>query len=279
MRSHEAQTSSAAPRAMRRSDRQQADGDARISAILGLQRSAGNAAVGALLQRRTQDAAATEVLRDFGIPLPVATVGEAHGPTTVQRRPEVPGLSKSAEATAKPLLSGSAADKQKAVDIVFAELKKKGRIGVPLAKLDGKKVHYDAAVAGEGLTSTTYDASGKPTSCRVAIGDAAFSSLPWLYSSIIHELKHAQQRLAVKLSKLASSAMRETEAYAVEILKAHQSGVITDKARMEDLWTRLHDDHWVNITVAKEKKRMQSKVKKAHKIAEKATGKTLTFTP
>lgn len=111
------------------------------------------------------------------------------------------------------------------------------------------------------------------------MGDDAFSSLPWLYSSIIHELRHAEQRLAVRLSKLASSAMRETEAYCVEILRSKESGVFSDAVKMEDLWTRLHDDHWLQITDAKEKKKVAKRVKRSHKIAEQATGKTLTFTP
>jgi len=197
----------------------------------------------------------------------------------VQRKPEVPGLTKSAEAKVKPLLAGSAADKQKAINIVFAQLRATGRVGVPVRKLDGRKVHYDSSVSGEGETSTDYTAGGRPKKCKVAMGDAAFASVPWLYSSIIHELRHAEQRLAVKLSKLASSAMRETEAYTVEILRSKETGVFADAAKMEDLWTRLHDDHWVNITDAAEKKKVQGRVKRAHKRAEKATGKTLTFTP
>lgn len=188
-------------------------------------------------------------------------------------------MSKTAETKAKPLIAGSAVDKQKAIDIVFAQLLQNGRVGVPLKKLDGKKVHYDSSVSGEGSTTTDYDAQDRPKKCKVAMGDDAFASLPWLYSSIIHELRHAEQRLAVKLSKLASSAMRETEAYTVEILRSKETGVFSDASKMEDLWTRLHDDHWVNISDAKEKKKVKARVKQSHKIAEKATGKTLAFTP
>lgn len=219
--------------------------------LLDYQRTAGNAAVGEMIRR-----------------------GGA-----LQRTPEVPGMSAVAESAAKPLLAGSAADKQKAIDQVFAELLKNRRVPVHAHKLDGGKVHYDASVSGEGLTTTDYDANDRPRKCRVAMGDDAFSSLPWLYSSIIHELQHAQQRLAVNLANLASSPMRETESYCVEILRSGETGVQSDAAKMEDLWTRLHDTYWINITDAKEKKRMEAQVKRAHAVAEKATGKKLTFTP
>jgi hypothetical protein len=221
------------------------------------------------LQRTAGNAATTSLL-----------AGRVPGPAVVvQRKPEVPGLSKSAETKVKPLLTGSAADKQKAIDIVFGQLRANGRVGVPLKKLDGRKVHYDSSVVGEGETNTDYSATGRPKKCKVSMGDDAFASVGWLYSSVIHELRHAEQRLAVKLSKLSSQAFRETEAYTVEILRSKETGVFADAAKMEDLWNRLHDDHWVNITDAAEKKRVKARVKRCHKIAEKATGKTLTFTP
>jgi hypothetical protein len=235
--------------------------------LLNYQRMVGNAAVETLLKRRIGADGATAVATSHAVD------------RSVQRSPDVPGMSKKAEKKAKLLLGGSAVDKQKAINLVFAELRRKGRVGVPLSKLVGRKVHYDASVSGEGLTSTDYDAKDRPKKCTVSMGDDAFASLPWLYSSIIHELRHAEQRLAVKLTKLASSAMRETESYCVEILRSKESGVHSDAAQMEDLWTRLHDTYWVAITDPKEKKKLLGRVKRAHRVAEKATGKNLTFTP
>jgi hypothetical protein len=241
-----------APRVSRSAHPAEAGARSPANAVLALQRTAGNAATASLLAARV---------------------------VAVQRKPEVPGMSRSAETKVKPLLAGSAADKQKAIDTVFAQLRAHGRVGVPLKKLDGRKVHYDASVSGEGETSTDYSATGRPKKCKVSMGDAAFASVAWLYSSVIHELRHAEQRLAVTLSKLSSQAFRETEAYTVEILRSKESGVFSDAAKMEDLWTRLHDDHWVNITDAAEKRRVKERVKRCHKIAEKATGKALAFTP
>jgi hypothetical protein len=248
------------------------DGSPSIALLAHLQRTAGNAATMSLLADRASGSAAS-LHRDP----PVSSGG--HVELAVQLKPEVPGMSKSAETKAKPLIAGSAADKQKAIDIVFAQLRANGRVGVPLKKLEGKKVHYDSSVAGEGVTSTDYDAQGRPKKCKVSMGDDAFDSVAWLYSSVIHELRHAEQRLAVKLSKLASQAFRETEAYTVEILRSKETGVFSDATKMEDLWTRLHDDHWLNISDAAEKKKVKGRVKRCHKIANKATGKTLTFTP
>jgi hypothetical protein len=250
------------------------DGSA-AAAVHHLQRTVGNAAVAAFLAR---DAAVAARRRSDVTPVRAAGLWRAAG-LAVQRTPDVPGMSKAAEKKATPLLAGSAVDKQKAIDLVFAQLRRHGRVGVPLGKLVGKKVHYDASVSGEGLTSTDYDGKGRPKKCTVSMGDDAFASLPWLYSSIIHELRHAEQRLAVTQAKLASSEMREAESYTVEILRSKESGVFSDAAQMEDLWIRLHDTYWVNIADPKEKKKLLARVKRARKVAEKATGKALTFTP
>jgi hypothetical protein len=193
----------------------------------------------------------------------------------LQRKPDVPNLSKATETTAKPLLSGSASDKQKAIDAVVKNMVKNGDMS--LSKIKDKKVYYNAATAGEGLTSTSFT-NKKANLSLVEMGDAAFASLGWLYSSILHEYKHVQQHHALKDPANWDEDYAEVEAYAREIKRAKDTGVYNDKAQMEELWTRLHDNYWVNITDKKKKGKLKSLVKAAHKIAEKATGKKLTLT-
>ena len=194
---------------------------------------------------------------------------------TLQRKPDVPGLSTATETTAKPLLSGSATDKQKAIDAVVKNMVKNGEFS--LSKIKDKKVKYNASTVGEGLTSTEFP-GGKASESLMEIGDDAFASLGWLYSSILHEYKHVQQHHALKKVADFDEDYAEVEAYAKEIKKAKDTGAYSNKAQMEELWKRLHDGYWVNITDAKKKKKLKSLVTSAHKIAEKATGKKLTLT-
>jgi hypothetical protein len=87
-----------------------------------------------------------------------------------------------------------------------------------------------------------------------------------------------QQHFALKKVADWDEDFAEVQAYAREIKQAKRTGVYNNKAQMEDLWKRLHDTYWVNITDDKKKKLLKSHVKSAHKIAEKATGKKLTLT-
>jgi len=193
---------------------------------------------------------------------------------TIQRKPAVDALTTKEESALKPLITGSAADKQAAIDGVVKVLVKKAQLS--LKKLEGNKVFYDAATVGEGLTTSSFKKSG--TTSKLTIGDDAFASLSWLYSSIIHEYEHVKQHQALKDPSKWDEDVAEVQAYAKEIMKAKSTGVYSNKGQMEDLWKRLHDNYWVNITDKKKKKTLKPIVETAHEIAEKATGKTLKLT-
>jgi len=262
-----------------------ANGPVRSATLQRLQASYGNHALSRLWQQaqgggraaaavqRTPSTLSVEGEEDEPIVQPMrVSVAQA-----VQRKPDVPALTTGTETTAKALLGGSAADKQAAINAVVKDMVKSSAIS--LSKLDGKKVYYDAATVGEGLTNTTFKATGGANPSKVTMGDAAFSSLSWLYSSILHEYQHVKQHQALKSPAGWSEDKAEVEAYTKEILKSEATGVYKNKANMEELWKRLHDNYWVNITDKKQKKELKSVVTTAHDIAEKATGKKLTFTP
>jgi hypothetical protein len=99
---------------------------------------------------------------------------------TIQRKPDVPGLSAATETTAKPLLTGSATDKQTAIDTVVKNMVKNSEFST--SKLTDNKVKYNASTSGEGLTTSTFK-NGKATESLMEIGDDAFASLGWLYST------------------------------------------------------------------------------------------------
>jgi hypothetical protein len=261
-------------------------GPARGAMMRQAQQTLGNRAIQRVLQRSAATIQAEEAPEEATVqrtPGIIIVDGEEEvlqhmadpAGLTLQRKPDVPGLSTATETTAKPLLSGSASDKQKAVDAVVANMVKNGEFS--LSKIKDKKVKYNSSTVGEGLTTTSFP-GGKPSDSLLEVGDAAFASLGWLYSSILHEYKHVQQQQALKKVSDWDEDYAEVEAYAREIKKAKDTGVHGNKAQMEDLWKRLHDNYWVNITDAKKKKKLKSLVKEAHKIAEKATGKKLTLT-
>ena len=241
----------------------------------------GNRAVQRLLKPQASPSPATTILAQAAEPEEdtlqrTPSVINVDGEEEIlQRAPDVPGLSKTTETTAKALLSGSATDKQKAIDAVVTNMVKNGEFS--LSKIKDKQVKYNSSTVGEGLTSTSFP-GGKASESLMEIGDAAFASLGWLYSSILHEYKHVQQHFALKKVSDWDEDYAEVEAYAREIKKAKDTGAYSNKGQMEDLWTRLHDNYWINITDAKKKKKLNSLVKEAHKIAEKATGKKLTLT-
>jgi hypothetical protein len=93
----------------------------------------------------------------------------------------------------------------------------------------------DQADQGEGLAET--DGTG-PT--KVSIYTPAFSSVPWLVSSVMHEYRHVLQRQtqAVEPGTEGSNA-RETEAYLWEIEHADETGVIEQPDALRDVLTRL----------------------------------------
>jgi hypothetical protein len=205
---------------------------------------------------------------------PVQTMRASSASLNVQRKPEVDVLTTGEEKAIKPLMTGSAKDKQAAIDAVAKAMVEKGDLSVD--KLQGKKVYYDASTSGEGLTSTSFD-KGKPTPSKLTMGDAAFASIPWLYSSILHEYQHVKQHQALKKPSDFQSDKAEVEAYAAEIINANRTGVINDKAQMEDLWKRLYDGYYKDITDDAQKKALKSLITQAHEIVEKATGKTFTL--
>jgi hypothetical protein len=204
---------------------------------------------------------------------PVQTMRASSASLNVQRKPEVDALTTDEEKAIKPLMTGSAKDKQDAIDAVAKAMVAKGDLS--LDKLQGKKVYYDASTSGEGLTSTNFD-KGKPTPSKLTMGDAAFASIPWLYSSILHEYQHVKQHQALaKPGDFAPQSDKfEVEAYAAEIINANRTGVINDKAQMEDLWKRLYNNYYKDITDDTQKKALKSLITQAHGIVEKATGKT-----
>jgi hypothetical protein len=121
--------------------------------------------------------------------------------------------------------------------------------------LANKKMVYDPALAPDGKTSMArWDYLSSPERAEpatVSIGPKAFSSVPYLYSVIMHEYQHVlwQQTLShQKLSELTHSqgfeSPDEIEAGAWELLHATESGIARLPDKVAQIWSNLNGFFW-----------------------------------
>lgn len=183
----------------------------------------------------------------------------------------VPGMSNIAVVQAEDAIA--AGTRQKAIDIVLAELAAQGRINT--AELDGGTMRYTSSMSDEGHTISYWSKDpakypdAKLLPFEVKIGPSAFASVPWLYATVIHEWRHVQQ-FRVPKAMADRNAATEVDAYLNGIEQAWESGLTTEEVK--ELWTRLHDDHWITITDPGVKANLQPRVN-----AAKAYVDSLTF--
>jgi len=141
--------------------------------------------------------------------------------------------------------------KQIAIDCILEEVKSTAFPN--LAQCEDNTMTYDLTIApDEGRTvPPTYDpVTHTTTRIRVLIGDTAFRSPLWLYTSMKHEYMHVNQLLASPGQHPGNIPMGEFEAYSWEILHCHETGVDMDAARMKDLGNRLKRLAWDLMTPA-----------------------------
>ena len=183
----------------------------------------------------------------------------ANGVATIQRdcppdcprepRRRVPGLSDTVVMQVEDEIDGGG--RQSAIDLVVAELASQGRIDT--SQLDGGTMRYGARMTDEGHTTSYWDKDplqhpdAKLLPFEVTVGPAAFSSVPWLYATIIHEWRPVQQ-FRFPQSMASRDAAPEADAYLNGIEQAWASGLTTEE--VQELWDRLSSDHWPRITDA-----------------------------
>ena len=229
-----------------------------------MQRFAGNGAVAALV-------AASALQRQAVVP-----------------SKEAPGLPETVATEVNKQLA--AHKRQEALNVLVAHLGTTGEIDLTL--LEGKKMYYVAATAGEGLSPEPgYQKDGlgglvaRPTPVR--IGPAAFKQgLSWLYSSVMHEYQHVLQFHNPGAKGTTGQVpipwlieRQEVEAYAWEILNATKTGLDQKPKLIKENWRRLHEDHWLKLG-PKGKKLMNALYVSAHAEAVRLLpGVKLGFKP
>lgn len=227
------------------------------SDVGALQNQIGNAAVQRLLaereslhaasiERKRIDAKKASVLRDAenASPINQDVVQRYRDP---ERR--VPALTDSLVVQVEDEIA--AGHRQNAINLVVNTLVGQGRIN--LAHVDGGRMRYDSGMSDEGDTVGYWDKDpalhldAKPLPSEVKIGPPAFASVPWLYSTIIHEWRHLKQ-FRVHSPFPDRHIAIEVDAYLNGIEQAWASGQNTTE--LNDLWQRLNDDWWPNLTDA-----------------------------
>jgi len=171
-------------------------------------------------------------------------------------RRRVPGLSDDLVIQIEDAIDGGS--HQNAINLVVNELAGQGRLDT--SQLESGTMVYGSSMTDEGRTTTYWDKDpvlhpdARLLPFDVKVGPAAFSSVPWLYATVIHEWRHVQQ-FRVPQSMADKDAANETDAYLHGIEQAWASGLTTEE--VQELWERLNRDHWPRITDAGVKSALQ----------------------
>ncbi|MFB7263340.1 hypothetical protein ACFCXH_14395 [Streptomyces nojiriensis] len=183
-----------------------------------------------------------------------AVLGDALWPVAVRilrgdRSETVPGL---AEGTvflaARHSRIGRYAD---ALGVLLKELHAAGTVDPALAAIRyvrGTKAGSDALTAFPAPVVQPGSALLVPAgSATVSVFDPAFVSVPWLYSTVMHEYVHVLQvHTPITRREYADPdlrARREVEAYLWEIEHARGTGVLASKDQMTSLGNRLTSEY------------------------------------
>jgi hypothetical protein len=186
---------------------------------------------------------------------------------------EVPGLGPEKTAKVEALIKNKNA--QEAIDLVVANAGvSSGNKIDPTLLLDGK-FKFDPAITAEDAITTPpgWDyLKNKAEPVKVRVGAKAFSSVPYLYSVIIHEYRHVlwgQDLKNQEIGRISHEEGRkgggqytdEVEAYTYELLHAEESGLSKLPEKIAGVWGDLNEEFWT--LDAATQRAMRPKVQKA----------------
>lgn len=194
---------------------------------------------------------------------PNASVVQRLGAPVLQRQPNPqtptqnqsstsnsPGLGPATSQTVDGLIK--AGNFQDAVNAVVAKKAADGQINLNL--LAGKQMNFDAGLtSADGSTSMpSWDAiSNHADPATVRIGPSAFSSVPYLYSVILHEYQHvtwqqtqAHQQVSHTAHQQGFESPDEVEAGEWELIHGEESGISKLPDKVAQIWNNLNDSYW-----------------------------------
>jgi hypothetical protein len=201
---------------------------------------------------------------------------------------EVPGLGPEKTAKVEELIKAKSA--QEAIDLIVANAGVSSGNKIDLALIEDRKFKFDPELTGDDAVTTPpgWDyLKDKARPAKVRVGPPAFSSVPYLYSAIIHEYQHVLWHQKLENQQIGEEEHEggkkgggrytsEVEAYSYALLHAEESGLSKIPEKIAGDWRNLNEEFW-RLDAATQRA-MRPKVQKARTAAEKfvkGTGVTL----
>lgn len=197
-------------------------------------------------------------------------------PLPATKDPGVPGLGKKGKQVQYLVNAGF---RDLALDYVVREKVTQGVIDPGFLK--GGAMYYDDNLTEHGICSMqSWDyTAGKAEPTKVRIGPGAFSSVPYLYSVVMHEYQHvlqaqslANQQLEAQLRPQGLESGNEVEAYAWELLHTDETGLKALPEKVAKIWGLLNEAFWKLDSI--EQKKERALAKRAEQRAKALVGGT-----
>jgi hypothetical protein len=203
---------------------------------------------------------------------------------------EVPGLGPEKTAKVEELIKKKSV--QEAIDLVVANAGVSSGNKIDPALIEDRKFKFDPTITVEDAITTPpgWDYLNKRAEpARVRVGLKAFSSVPYLYSVIIHEYQHVLWNQKLENQEIGKAEHEggkqgggrytsEVEAYTYELLHAEESGLSKLPEKIAGVWRNLNEEFW-GLDAATQRA-MRPKVLKARAAAEKfVRGTQVTLDP
>lgn len=206
---------------------------------------------------------------------------------------EVPGLGPEKRAKVEELIKNK--DIQGAIDLVVQFGGASGSSNIDTSLLADGKMKYDSTITLEDAVTEMpgwhypKGGEGEAEPGKVRIGQKAFSSVPYLYSVIMHEYQHVLWNQSLKNQEIGRETHEEgrqgggmytseVEAYAWELLHATESGLSQLPDKIAGVWGNLNEEFWGLDPAAQ--KAMRPKVQRAWAEANRfVKGTKVTLEP
>lgn len=172
-------------------------------------------------------------------------------------------------------------DAQGAINLIVKYGGGAGGSNIDTKLLTGGKMEWDPTIEAEDavhdMSSWDY-LNNKAEPAKVRVGPKAFSSVPYLYSVIMHEYQHVLWNQTLENQTIGRESHEdgrqgggkftsEVEAYAYELLNAKESGLSQIPEKIAGVWSNLNDEFWTLDQPTRTK--MLPKVQKALEEAKR----------
>jgi hypothetical protein len=169
---------------------------------------------------------------------------------------EVPGLGPEMRAKVEERIKMR--DAQGAINLIVKHGGGPAGSNINPGLLVGGRMEWDPSIEAEAavheMASWDY-VNNKAEPAKVRVGPKAFSSVPYLYSVIMHEYQHVLWNQSLENQTIGRESHEEgrqgggkftseVEAYSHELLHAKESGLSQIPEKIADVWHYLNEEFW-----------------------------------